>query len=636
MEWFRKMKIGAKMNAMIVSITLLGIVVVVGLLIIQATSLSLKAADETASQMAHRYGNAMQVRLEVAMNSARTMAHSFAHLKINDQATRENISAILKGVLKENPSFLGTYTLWEPNALDKNDSQYVNYGAAKGYDKTGRLVPYYYRNEDGTIGLDALVDYEISGNGDYYQIPKSTKQEAILDPYSYLVGDKELLITSLVVPILINGEFVGIAGVDMALDGLSQIVNKVKPFETGYVTVISNTGATVTHPNSSRIGKPAKESEAFDAIKAGNEFSFHNYSKTLSSDVLRVFVPIAIGKTTVPWSIQIAIPMNKVMEPIVKMELYAILIGIIVAVIICLVVVFIARSISRPLNYAVSVADAISSGDLSINVPQNFLLKQDEIGTLSNALNDMCKNLRNIVSKVSTSAYSLTDASEQIKSSAQSLSSASSEEASTVEETSASLEEMNASVNQNAENANKTEQIATKSAGMTERSGQAVTETLNAMKIITTKIQIIEDIAYQTNLLALNAAIEAARAGEHGRGFAVVAAEVRKLAARSESAANEISDVAKSSVSVAQTAQNMLDEIVPEISKTADLVIEINAACSEQTSGIGMINGAVGQLETVTQGNSAVAEELASTAEEMNDQANNLTSMIGFFKIDNS
>jgi len=167
-----------------------------------------------------------------------------------------------------------------------------------------------------------------------------------------------------------------------------------------------------------------------------------------------------------------------------------------------------------------------------------------------------------------------------------------------------------------------------------QQGGEAVKETVQAMKSIAEKISIIEDIAYQTNLLALNAAIEAARAGEHGKGFAVVAAEVRKLAGRSEEAAGEISNLAKDSVSVSEKAGSLLDEIVPSIQKTADLVQEITASSEEQASGINEINGAMTQLDTVTQNNAALSEELASTAEEMNSQALELEEMMGFFNID--
>jgi methyl-accepting chemotaxis protein len=163
--------------------------------------------------------------------------------------------------------------------------------------------------------------------------------------------------------------------------------------------------------------------------------------------------------------------------------------------------------------------------------------------------------------------------------------------------------------------------------------GQAVRDTVAAMKTIAEKIGIVDDIAYQTNLLALNAAIEAARAGEHGKGFAVVAAEVRKLAERSQVAAQEISEVAKSSVSLAERAGSLLDQMLPSIGKTSDLVQEIAAASEEQSAGVGQINCAMTQLSDITQQSASAAEELAATAEEMSGQAEQLQQLMDFFKV---
>jgi methyl-accepting chemotaxis protein len=192
---------------------------------------------------------------------------------------------------------------------------------------------------------------------------------------------------------------------------------------------------------------------------------------------------------------------------------------------------------------------------------------------------------------------------------------------------------MTASIAQNTENAKVTDGMAAKAATEALEGGEAVKATVAAMKQIAGKIGIIDDIAYQTNLLALNAAIEAARAGEHGKGFAVVAAEVRKLAERSQVAAREIGQVASSSVELAEKAGNLLDSMVPNIKKTSDLVQEITAASEEQSSGVGQINGAITQLNQVTQKNAAGSEELAATAEEMSSQAEQLQQAMAFFNV---
>ena len=244
----------------------------------------------------------------------------------------------------------------------------------------------------------------------------------------------------------------------------------------------------------------------------------------------------------------------------------------------------------------------------------------------------LARSLSGIVREVQAVVASLAGASQEVSATAQSLSQASSEQAAGVEETSASIEQMTASIAQNTENAKITDGIATQAALEAARGGDVVKATAAAMRQIASKISIIDDIAYQTNLLALNAAIEAARAHEHGKGFAVVAAEVRKLAERSQVAAQEISKVAADSVELAEQAGVMFDALAPNIRKTSDLVQEIAAASEEQSSGVRQINGAVIQLSQTTQVNAASSEELAATSEEMSAQADQLGRLMAVFK----
>ena len=295
--------------------------------------------------------------------------------------------------------------------------------------------------------------------------------------------------------------------------------------------------------------------------------------------------------------------------------------------------IFITRSISRPLNRAVGVANSLAEGDLTVNVEVD---SRDETGRLLASMQHMTERLRTVMADVRSAADSLSSASEEVSATSQSLSQAATEQAASVEETTASVEQMSASIAQNTESAQITDGIAGKAANDAVQGGQAVRDMVQAMKQIADKIGIIDDIAYQTNLLALNAAIEAARAGDHGKGFAVVAAEVRKLAERSQVAAQEIGGVASNSVHLAEQAGALLDQIVPNIQKTSDLVQEITAASQEQSSGAGQINIAMSQMNQITQQNASASEELAATAEEMNAQASQLQELISYFRLGSS
>jgi len=296
-----------------------------------------------------------------------------------------------------------------------------------------------------------------------------------------------------------------------------------------------------------------------------------------------------------------------------------------------LTTLFIIRSIMKQLGKDPAelayIAKTISEGNLTLAFDQNAAGVYGHMRT-------MAGQLISVVGCVRDGSTNVASGSEQLSSSAQSLSQGATEQAASIQEVSASIQQMSSNIQQNTGNSVATEEIATKSASEADESGTAVNEAVVAMKDIAEKISIIEEIARQTNLLALNAAIEAARAGEHGKGFAVVAAEVRKLAERSGVAAGEISELSGSTVSVAEKAGRLLEELVPNIKKTADLVREISAASNEQNAGAEQIGRAVTQLDTVIQQNAAAAEEMASTSEELTGQSSQLEQTIAFFNVD--
>ena len=640
-----RLKIGGKIILSALAVFAIGIAAILLVTIRLASSSFIAELHTEGDVRAAMYANEVRSRLERLADTPRTLASAFEAMVISGRPDRKAALAMLLQNLQNNPDLLGSWTVWEPEAFDGQDAKWRN---APGHDSTGRFVSVYSRGT-GKIQLDPNIDYEKPGAGDYYLVPKKTGQETIFEPYNYsYTGNKadEIFLTSIAVPISINGVFKGVVGIDLAVSSFSDYVKAIKPIEGSYGILVSNSGTRLYHPLKDLIGKPIgddiKEAATKDglmaAIAQGKPFSLTKISAVTGTLTYQTFAPISIGDTKTPWSLGVVLPSTLLERKVGELSLVIILVALGSAVLVFFALFLVIRSIARPIESVALANEHLAKGDFALEGMDRASLAKvaargDEVGAASRSINTMIASISGVVASVKAGAGQVVAGANQVSATAVALSQGTTRQASAAEEVSASMEEMGANIRQSADSAIATEKLSLKTSVDAEQGGAAVREAVDAMREIAQKIGIIEEIARQTNLLALNAAIEAARAGEAGKGFAVVASEVRKLAERSQAAAGDITTLAATSTDKAARAGQLIDSIVPDIKKTAGLVQEIASASREQTQGVDQISKALLQLDEVIQHNASASEELASMAEELTGQAQSMSDTIAFFRL---
>jgi methyl-accepting chemotaxis protein len=463
----------------------------------------------------------------------------------------------------------------------------------------------------------------------YYQETKKTLKPIIGDVYRSKLNNALISVVS--APIQSpSGDFIGIFGTVIKVDYLVDLIAARKIGETGYGFMTDSQGMIIAHPRREKILSVnlAKTDgmESFMKRMLGDQSGVEEYT---FEGIDKIAGYAKVGGAS--WHIGATQNADEFLSESIKIRNATFLVGLTAMLILTALVTYGARKITRPIQRAAHVCDRLADGDLNQQIE---IESRDETGQMLEAMKEMIQKLKEIVGEVRVAAENVSSGSQELSANSEQMAQGATEQAAAAEEASSSMEQMSANIKQNSENAMETEKIALKSSDDAKEGGEAVANTVTAMKEIAEKISIIEEIARQTDLLALNAAIEAARAGEHGKGFAVVASEVRKLAERSQKAAGEISRLSSTSVEVAEKAGQMLSKLVPGIQKTAGLVQEISAASSEQNVGVDQINKAIQQLDQVIQQNASASEEMASTSEELASQAERLISTIEFFKID--
>ena len=621
-----------------------------------------RVETEKLKAMGYKYASNIKAEMENALSVSKMLAYTVEGMKSGGVTDRSILSGEIKKTLEKNNKIFGAWVVFEPNAFDGKD---IEFKGAEGSAEDGRFVPYW--NLGNGLHVEPAVDYDKSGDaGYYYNEPKNTGKSIVTNPIAYKIAGKMTTVVSFATPIIVNGQVIGVAGVDMSMAGIQSWSDSIKFADgEGYAGLHSNDSQYVSHPkNKKLIGQtrihadPKEENKLHiaDFIKSGKELTIRKVSASTKKEIMISYTPIFIGETDKPWSMWLAVPVNKFFEDL-NIQLIVLFIQFLISLILFFIILRVAAGkISFPIIRLTEISEGMADGDFTLNVEEKYLKRTDEIGRLANALtilknrvSDITINLKDMSQKVkkenedieivfeniikgngtSSGIIQLIESMEDVLDNVRSQTAGTEESLAGLEEITSSATVMNKKSDFAFGLSDKAVEVADLSYKNMEKMENAMRQINDSVKNTNGQINglneysqnignvviAINAIAEQTNLLALNAAIEAARAGEQGRGFAVVAGEIRKLAEQTNEETNKIKEI--------------VDSIQKEITgvKLANEAMQKSVVDGSDAATI--VKNNINEIKDITEKNNEGMKEIKNLTEEQAIASEEITKAIG-------